>query len=45
MEKTNLKKNIRKITSWVVYIFAAYFLFQIIKLIYILIFQNGVNPL
>tara|TARA_B110000438_G_scaffold206161_1_gene197832 strand:- start:279 stop:416 length:138 start_codon:yes stop_codon:yes gene_type:complete len=45
MEKTNLKKIIRKITTWIVYIFAAYFLFQVLRLIYVLIFEGGKNPL
>tara|TARA_B110000438_G_scaffold235773_1_gene232638 strand:- start:279 stop:416 length:138 start_codon:yes stop_codon:yes gene_type:complete len=45
MEKINLKKYIRKISTWIVYIFAAYFLFQILRLVYILIFDGGVNPL
>jgi hypothetical protein len=45
MNKTTLKLSIRKITTWIVYIFAVYFLFQILKLLYILIFDRGVNPL
>jgi hypothetical protein len=45
MEKINLKKIIRKITTWIVYIFAAYFLFQILRLIYVLVIEGGKNPL
>jgi|TARA_B110000240_G_C13425194_1_gene421297 hypothetical protein len=45
MTKSKIKFIIKKITTWIFYIFAAYFLFQVLKLIYVLIFEGGKNPL
>jgi len=45
MEESKIKIFLRQVIKWGFVIFCTYLLFQILRLIYILVFEGGRNPL